>query len=126
VGKISIFIGLFILFVIYSFAVYTKGTNCKIKYSETEQQQISNGKEIFQAYNCIACHQLYGLGGYLGTDLTTAWSDKHRGPAYMKAFLMAGGSRMPKYDFKEEEINALIRYLEYVDSTAITYKVHNR
>ena len=123
-SKVAIFISLFIVFAIYSIVVYTKGTYKYISYSFTEQEQINKGKEIFQKNNCISCHQLYGLGGYLGPELTTAWSDKHRGEAYMKAFLMAGGSRMPNYNFNENEINSLLSYLRYVDSTAITNKVH--
>lgn len=121
-GRIIIFVSLFVVFVIYSFVVYTKGTDKKIIYSSIEQERINKGKEIFQKYNCISCHQLYGLGGYLGPELTTAWSDKHRGEIYMRAFLLAGGSRMPKYNFNENEINSLMSYLQYVDSTAITYK----
>ena len=122
-SKVAIFISLFVVFVIYSFVVYTNGTDKKIIYSTIEQIQINKGKELFQQYNCTSCHQLYGLGGYLGPDLTTAWSDKHRGEKYMRAFLMAGGKRMPKYNFNENEINYLVSYLRYVDSTAITYKV---
>ncbi len=121
-GKIIVFILLFVAFVIYSFVVYTKGTDKYISYSLAEQTQINKGKDLFQKHNCISCHQLYGLGGYLGPELTTAWSDKHRGEPYMRAFLMAGGSRMPKYNFNEDEINSLLSYLRYVDSTAITYK----
>ena len=35
---------------------------------------------------------------------------------------MAGGNRMPKYNFNKDEINSIVEYLRYVDSTAITYK----
>jgi nitric oxide reductase subunit C len=120
--KIIAFIFLFIAFVGYTIIVYTKGTTKDKKYSLAEQKQINKGKELFQKHNCSSCHQLYGLGGYLGPELTTAWSDKHRGEAYMKVFLKAGGLRMPKYNFNEEEINSIISYLRYVDSTASTYK----
>lgn len=121
-GKIIIFISLFIVFVIYSIAVYTNGTEKFIRYSGAELKRINNGKTIFQNLNCISCHQLYGLGGFLGPELTTAWSDKNRGEIYIRTFLMAGGTRMPKYNFTEDEINSLVEYLRYVDSTAITYK----
>lgn len=121
-GKIIIFISLFVVFVIYSFVVYTKGTDKYISYSLSEQTQINKGKELFQKYNCISCHQLYGLGGYLGPELTTAWSDKHRGGALIKAFLLNGAIRMPKFNFNEDEINSMLSYLRYVDSTATTYK----
>jgi len=103
--------------------VYSKGTAGKISFSMAQQQNINKGKKIFQQYNCTSCHQLYGLGGYLGPELTTAWSDPNRGELYMKAFLKGGGPRMPNFHFKNDEIEAIVSYLKYVDSTAITYKI---
>lgn len=121
-SKLIIFAGLFILYSLYSIIVYTKGTNNAVALSGTEQLKTGKGKELFQQYNCIACHQLYGLGGYLGPELTTAYSDKTRGELYMKAFLKAGGQRMPNFHFNDEEVEAIISYLKYVDATAVTYK----
>lgn len=120
--KIVAFISLFVTYMVYSIIVYTKGTEKKIVLSAEEQIMIKNGSLLFQRHNCTACHQLYGLGGYLGPELTTAYSDPARGELFMKAFLKAGGRRMPNYHFKEEEINALISFLKYVDESAITYK----
>ncbi|HWR32073.1 MAG TPA: cytochrome c [Chitinophagaceae bacterium] len=121
-SKLIIFAILFVLYTLYSILVYTKGTDNAIAVSDTEQLKISKGKSLFQRYNCTACHQLYGLGGYLGPELTTAYSDKNRGEIYMKAFLKAGGQRMPDFNFNDEEIEAIISYLKYVDATAVTYK----
>jgi nitric oxide reductase subunit C len=122
--KIVAFISLFVAYLLYSIIVYTKGTEKNIVVSADEQSRIKNGSHLFQRYNCTACHQLYGLGGYLGPELTTAYSDPVRGELYMKAFLKAGGPRMPNFHFKEEEVNALISFFKYVDTTAITYKTH--
>ena len=121
--KIVAFISLFVTYLVYSIIVYTKGTEKNIVLSASEQTEIKNGSLLFQRYNCTACHQLYGLGGYLGPELTTAYSDPARGALFMKAFLKAGGPRMPNFHFKEEEINALISFLKYVDESAITYKI---
>ena len=122
--KILAFIILFVAYLVYSIIVYTKGTEKNIIVSSEEQMKIKNGSQLFQQYNCIACHQLYGLGGYLGPELTTAYSDPGRGELYIKTFLKAGARRMPNYHFKEEDINALISFLKYVDQSAITYKTH--
>jgi nitric oxide reductase subunit C len=81
-----------------------------------------HGKEIWQQNNCTSCHQLFGMGGFLGPDLTTVFSDSLRGPAYARAFLQNGGSRMPNFKFSEDEIDAVLAYLQYVDSNASTYK----
>jgi nitric oxide reductase subunit C len=121
-SKLIIFACLFVLYSLYSIIVYTKGTDNDVAITAADQLKISKGKELFQQYNCIACHQLYGLGGYLGPELTTAYSDKTRGELYMKAFLKAGGQRMPNFHFKDDEVDAIISYLKYVDTTAVTYK----
>lgn len=110
------------MYAAYSILVYTKGTDLSYSFSAREQTLINRGMEIYQQHNCTACHQVYGLGGYLGPELTTAWSDPLRGEAYIKAFLKNGGPRMPQFHFSEEEIQALLSYLRYVDSSAITYK----
>lgn len=110
-------------YVLYSSVVYTKGTENNLQLSNAELTKIDNGKKIFQQYNCVACHQLYGLGGYLGPELTTAYSDKKRGEQYMRIFLKAGGMRMPNFHFTDGEVNDIISYLKYVDSSAITYKM---
>src|SRR5262245_11266602 len=120
--KIAAFTILFGIYLIYSFTVYTKGTEISLSVSAEEKTGISKGKKLFQQHNCIACHQLYGLGGYLGPELTTAFSDPNRGEIYMRTFLMAGGQRMPNYHFSTEEISSIISYLKYVDETAVTYK----
>jgi len=120
--KIVAFISLFITYLVYSIIVYTKGTEKNTVVYSDELIKIKKGSLLFQQYNCTSCHQLYGLGGYLGPELTTAYSDPARGELYMKAFLKAGGPRMPNYHFKDEDINALISFLKYVDESAITYK----
>jgi nitric oxide reductase subunit C len=77
---------------------------------------------IFQEKNCTACHQLFGLGGYLGPDLTTVISEKGKGELYVRAVLGYGMGRMPDFRFSAEEIDCLVSFLAYVDSTATTYR----
>lgn len=124
--RIGIYIILIVLYAGFSAMVYTYGTESSIVLPGKEMEQAGKGKILFQENNCIACHQIYGLGGYLGPDLTTAYSDKSRGEAYMRAMLQSGGSRMPAYHFNKDEINSIIAYLKYVDSTATPVKPSNR
>src|SRR5437773_10027001 len=121
--KVFLFFVLTVVYIAYTAVVYTKGTENKIRLTSSEALKVDHGKKLFQQYNCISCHQLYGLGGYLGPELTTAYSDKNRGEQYMKIFLKAGGSRMPNFHFADEEVNNIISYLKYIDSTAVTYKM---
>src|SRR6478609_5538445 len=104
-AKIAITSILVLLYAGYSFLIYTKGTQEVIVLSKQEQALIAKGKAIYQQHNCQSCHQVYGLGGYLGPDLTTAYSDKTRGETYLKAILQSGGSRMPDFHFSKEEID---------------------
>lgn len=73
------------------------------------------GKSAWQKYNCNACHQVYGLGGYLGPDLTNVYSIK--GGAYIEAFLKTGTTIMPNYNLTEQEIIDLMSFLKNIDST---------
>lgn len=73
------------------------------------------GKLLWQKHNCNACHQIYGLGGYLGPDLTNVHST--RGPEYIRAFLMGGTATMPNFNLTPEEIDNLNAYLKDVDAS---------
>ena len=125
-ARIAIALTLVLLFAGYSLLIYTTGTQEDISLPAKEQQLVTKGKALFQQHNCQSCHQLYGLGGYLGPDLTTAYSDPSRGENYMRALLQSGGNRMPDFNFTKEEINHLIAYLKYVDSTATPIKTATR
>ena len=80
------------------------------------------GQQLFQDHNCIACHQFYGLGGYMGPDLTNVISN--RGEAYSRAFIAAGTQRMPNFNLSNEETDALVAFLAFVDQTG-TYPPEN-
>lgn len=124
--RVVIFCLLIIFFFGYSFLVYTKGTESTLSFTNIEQQQINAGKQLYQQKNCQACHQIYGLGGYLGPELTTAYSDKTRGEPYLRAMLAVGSNRMPNFHFSTKEIDELIAYLKYVDTTATPVKTASR
>ncbi|GMQ82849.1 MAG: hypothetical protein BMS9Abin05_2312 [Rhodothermia bacterium] len=100
-------------FAVFTIFVYTAGTDV-----EPGPIPISNigrdGRLLYQKYNCTSCHQLYGLGGYIGPDLTNAAG---KGEAYLKAFLQNGSAVMPNYNLPEHEIEAITAYLVYVNET---------
>src|SRR5687768_3900836 len=97
--RFPVFLILIALFAGYSLIIYTKATQSDHILPIAEQNRVSEGKAIYQKYNCQSCHQIYGLGGYLGTDLTNAWSDPSRGENTIRALLTSGGSRMPDFKF---------------------------
>ena len=102
---------LVVAFLCYSFFLYS---SLPVKEHRVSSQTIE-GKTLWQRHNCTACHQVYGLGGYLGPDLTNVYSLK--GAGYIKAFLGAGTISMPDFHFNPKEIDALLAYLRNIDSS---------
>ncbi len=62
----------------------------------------------------MACHQIYGLGGYLGPDLTNVL--ERRPAAYVRAVLSNGIREMPDFQLSEQEIEQLVAFLKYFDT----------
>ena len=104
----AILIGAFLM---YSGYLYSHLPAGDATVSVTENR----GKLIWQQYNCIACHQVYGLGGYLGPDLTNEYS--LRGPAFIRAFVQTGTKQMPHFKLTESEITALTDFLKNIDAS---------
>jgi nitric oxide reductase subunit C len=75
----------------------------------------SEGKMLWQKHNCTACHQIYGLGGYLGPDLTNVYSKK--GIQHIKAFLKTGSNTMPDYHLSDNEIESICDFLKVIDAS---------
>jgi nitric oxide reductase subunit C len=109
------------IFSLYNYNVYThKSPNKQIALSSKAME----GQTLWQEKSCFSCHQLYGLGGYLGPDLTNTFSAKGKGSDYIKAFLNSGVKSMPKFNFSEKEKESLVYFLKEVDQTGY-YPNHN-
>lgn len=113
-SKRLVFLLLSLAFALYTIFVYTSGTTLH-NSGATLSPLADEGKLLWQKHNCTACHQLFGLGGYLGPDLTNVISAKGKGPAYVKALLLSGIGAMPRFDFTAREQNAIVEFLTYVD-----------
>ena len=107
-------------FALYSSYVYTAGTEASHVAPMSDAER--HGAAVFQQYNCVACHQFYGLGGYMGPDLTNVFS--RRGEAYARAFIQSGTAAMPNLGLADAEIDAVIAYLAFVDKTG-TYPIED-
>ena len=113
INKRAIFGTLSVAFVIYSAQIYTNGT--ENEHSPSISDDARYGQQLFQDKNCIACHQFYGLGGYMGPDLTNVIST--RGEPIARALIMNGSVRMPNFHLSPEETDALVAFLKFVDQT---------
>lgn len=113
-GAISVFVLLCLSYAVYSFSLYSRK---EPKMTDSVNGNPSYGKTVWQNYNCQACHQLYGLGGYLGPDLTNVMSKYYQNRAIVKSFIVSGNASMPSYRMSEKEVEALIDFLGYMDAT---------
>lgn len=123
--KITALLFLLFNYLLYSLFVYTKGTE-PLSDGINCNPEIIKGKLLFQEKNCISCHQIFGLGGYLGPDLTNEISQPGKGKFYAAAILTAGLNKMPNYHLNQEEINCLVSYLEFIDISSRTSKTLNQ
>lgn len=77
--------------------------------------ELAEGRTVYDAQGCSACHVLRGAGSAAGPDLTRVGA--RRDVTWLKRFVkdpnaVKPGSEMPPYgDLPEEELNALARYL---------------
>lgn len=112
--KRGLLLSLCAAFAVYSVYVWTAGTD--VARSLPADPQVAAGFALFQDNNCAACHQFYGLGGFMGPDLTNVISAPGKGADYARAFIESGTSKMPDYGFDDAELDALVRFLEFADS----------
>ena len=108
--KIVLLLSLGVVYAAFSAFVFQTNADAPVAVTKTAQE----GKLLFQKYNCIACHQLYGLGGNLGPDITNSAA---KGDGYLKAFLKSGTATMPNFNLTENETNALVEFLKYTNTT---------
>ncbi len=109
--KLVTLIVLSITFLGYSATLYLEDTVEIIPANELAQE----GKILWQNKNCTSCHQLYGLGGHLGPDLTNIY--EKRPVEYIEAFLKSGTDVMPDFHLSQHEIDAFVAFLKYTNTT---------
>lgn len=103
-------------FLVYSFSIYIKPLSIK-EDSRFNTERASEGRLVWQSYNCQSCHQLYSLGGYLGPDLTNIISNPDKGEKIVRALVKSGTKQMPAFNLTEQEMNTLIEFLKSTDAS---------
>jgi nitric oxide reductase subunit C len=102
------------LFLVYNFIIYTDNSAYgTIRLSE----KAVRGENLWLKNNCNSCHQIYGLGGYLGPDLTNVYSFRKNNDAYLKAMFNSGIKTMPLFHFNDSEKEELLQFLKEIDQT---------
>lgn len=116
VKPIHIFITLTVAYLLYSFMLYTSSSK-QPKIQLYKNELAIRGRLIFQKYNCQDCHQLYGLGGYLGPDLTNVYKKYNGNELSLKALFKGGIQQMPLFDLSEEEEKELIEFFKMTNES---------
>lgn len=109
-----IYVTLCTLFIVYSFSIYLQPY---FKNTVADTTDIAAGRIVWQKNNCQTCHQLYGLGGYLGPDLTDVYSAPGKGKDFIKAMLTTGIKQMPAFHLSDQEFTQLTAFLKSVDES---------
>ena len=112
-----IFLLLFVCFLTFSIWIYAIPLFSPTPYSEKELHLVAEGRLVWQKNNCHTCHQLYGLGGYLGPDLTNVYSRTANNEAYIKGIIKSGVKQMPAFEMSEDEMTTLLAFLKDVDAS---------
>lgn len=111
-----IFVTLCVLFLVFSFNLYLKPL--KVQGIQDEHfKKAAEGRLVWQKYNCQSCHQLYGLGGYLGPDLTNSYRKINGKREALQFFLKAGSKQMPSFNLSDQEVEFLLEFLKFTDDS---------
>jgi nitric oxide reductase subunit C len=100
--------------VVFSFSIYYEAM---AEGSSEASVGAGEGRLVWQKYNCQSCHQLYGLGGFLGPDLSNVYSMNGKGADYISAVIRSGTAQMPAFDLTEQETKNLLEFMRAVDAT---------
>lgn len=93
----------------------------KLTNAQNITPDVTAGKDVWHAQNCINCHTLLGEGAYYAPDLTKI--TQQRGSAYLEAFLKDPSQFysnekhrrvMPNPNLSETEIKQVIAFLDWV------------
>lgn len=114
-----IFFSLCLVFSMYSANIYQLDSKSRENHANYNPILADQGKLLWQQNNCSTCHQIYGLGGYLGPDLTNIYSTP-AGLPYLKGIISSGTKQMPGFAFSELEMDAILEYLKSLDQSGIS------
>lgn len=73
------------------------------------------GQALYRAKACHACHQIHGLGGFLGPDLTNIVRRRSRDD--IGQVLDTGRLQMPVFKMNDDEVDAVFAYLDEMNGT---------
>lgn len=106
-------VGLFVMQSAFTWTTATEVSDAHASYNASAQR----GAQLYRDFNCTACHQFYGLGGYMGPDLTNVVVAQGKGEAYAKGIILSGTQRMPAPGLTPPQADDLVAYLKAAAAT---------
>ena len=120
------------LFFFLLFAALTAHSHLYIVNTSTDHAGLNDsvrlGKEVWEQHNCINCHTILGEGAYFGPEIGNVWTrfGGRENPEGARAALagwmramptgVPGRRQMPYFEINDEEMDALIDFLQWTDS----------
>ena len=120
------------LFFFIVFAGLTAHTHLYMLNNSTDSaaltDQVKLGKRVWEKNSCINCHTILGEGAYFAPELGNVWTryggreNPETARAGIKAWIRAqplnipGRRVMPKFDLNDDELDALVSFLQWTDS----------
>lgn len=120
------------LFFFLLFAALTAHSHWYMVNTSTDKEGLTEsvvlGKHVWEANMCINCHTILGEGAYFAPELGNVWTryggrdNPEAARAGIDAWIRAqplgtpGRRQMPAFDFSDEEMSALIDFLQWTDS----------
>jgi len=115
--KMYIFALLVLTYLCYSFLLYSSANYIGNGLNDFPNAQ--RGQLVWQKYNCQSCHQLYGLGGYLGPDLSNIIDAKGKTKTYILGIIQSGTKQMPSFVLDESEKEDIYQFLNSVNASGV-------
>lgn len=81
-------------------------------------EEAAQGKQVWQAYNCISCHTVFGNGGYNGGDMThivNKLSSKELLIFFVNPPIMRPNHKRLHPKVSPEEAQNLVQYFNYIN-----------
>ncbi len=120
------------LFFFIVFAALTAHTHWYMLNVSTDSDALTEhvryGKHVWEENSCINCHSILGEGAYFAPELGNVWTryggreNPEGARTGLKTWIRAqplnvpGRRSMPNFDLSEEELDALVAFLEWTDS----------
>ncbi|NMA69292.1 MAG: cytochrome c [Desulfitobacterium sp.] len=102
-----------------SFAIFSIVVIFSWRLDKTISEEVVAGKIVWQQYNCVSCHTIFGHGGYVGKDLTSIASEmtiKEMEEFFSSPSLIPPHKKVFHQSLRKREVEAIYSYFEFLST----------